>query len=238
MTTFSELVDQITGEVRRPDLRADIAQYVNQTIRELHVDPESGNVVTYDENFTEEQITATVETGQTWSAPIPGRFQKMGVVQYASVFVDGYNPFARFVKPGPITNKLDHFYYRSGSTFIFGGLCGYGGVGGIINLGYYQYPASCKYYPSETRLAEHDSDTDEWEYADSITTEEQRTAARELSSNWLLQRWHDVIREGARAKTYKRVADTERARTSYSMYETLRKSVYSAEVTGVSGFNE
>lgn len=42
-------------------------------------------------------------------------------------------------------------------------------------------------------------------------------------------RWQEVIEEGLRAKIYKRVGDDQRARTSYSLYQSLRKGLVMAE---------
>ena len=36
MTTFSQLVDSVVSETKRPDLVSEIATYLNQTIREVH----------------------------------------------------------------------------------------------------------------------------------------------------------------------------------------------------------
>src|SRR3546814_5049537 len=49
------------------------------------------------------------------------------------------------------------------------------------------------------------------------------------ATNWILSRHEDVVAEGARAKVYKRLSYTERARTSYSMYMSLRGGFWRSE---------
>jgi hypothetical protein len=48
-------------------------------------------------------------------------------------------------------------------------------------------------------------------------------------------RWSDVISEGVRAKLFKRVSDTERARNCYSLYGQLRQGLMTSEVADVGG---
>src|SRR3546814_4768742 len=68
------------------------------------------------------------------------------------------------------------------------------------------------------------------EYDPSLVTDEEKAAALAKATNWILSRHEDVVAEGARAKVYKRLSDTERARTSYSMYMSLRGGFWSNEV--------
>src|SRR3546814_3218076 len=69
-----------------------------------------------------------------------------------------------------------------------------------------------------------------FEYDPSLVTDEEKAAALAKATNWILSRHEDVVAEGARAKVYKRLSDTERARTSYSMYMSLRGGFWSNEV--------
>ena len=57
MTTFSQLVDSVVEDTRRPDLRTTIGQYVNQQIRELHIGP-NGAAMKYNDNLVEIELTA------------------------------------------------------------------------------------------------------------------------------------------------------------------------------------
>ncbi len=42
-------------------------------------------------------------------------------------------------------------------------------------------------------------------------------------------RWSMVVEEGLRAKIYKRISDTERARTAYSLYAQQRQGLITSE---------
>lgn len=232
MFTFSQLVDDMVSETKRPDLVSEIARYVNQTARECHFSPDRNAAILYQENFQEELVTTAAESGETWEIPSPTRFQKMAAVRYPNVYDQDGNPvWAKETTPGRHLNDLDHFFYRVGSTFVFSG---YGGLGATIALGWYEFPQSLTYKSAAARPASYDPESG-WTYADAVNTPELEAAARLVTTNWLLMRWSDVISEGVRAKIYKRLSDTERARTSYSMYGSLRQGLWTSETAELFG---
>jgi hypothetical protein len=228
MTTFSQLVDEITREVRRPDLLLDIATYLNQTIREMHFDPKTGAAAEFIDNLKEVQVTATVDTGFGWDIPNQAVFQRMLAVRYDSIFTnDAKTTYIQQRSPGPGMSGQHLFWYRAGPRVTF---AGYGGVGGVISIAYFEYPRSLKYYTLANRPAERDLDLG-WTYAPVFdTTDELREAAQFYTSNWMLERWEVIVAEGVRAKVYKRIADTERARTCYASFMAMRAGVYTGEV--------
>jgi hypothetical protein len=248
MTTFSQLVDKILLETRRPDLLGEICTYLNQTIRELHFTPQvtsqgyqptSGNAILYRENLTEVQLTADVETGYTWTIVDPTNFQAMLAVRYDSVWLDDDMLYPPEKTPGRGLYGMVEFYYRAGSTYAF---AGYGGDGGIISLAYYQYPKSLKYKASSpnARPATYDVESG-WTYytvgaVDYDDDDDSRELAQLLTTNWLLVRWDTVVEEGLRAKVYKRVGDDTRAKLSYSMYTTLRQGLFTSESADLGGY--
>lgn len=232
MTTFSQLVDSIVSETKRPDLVSEIATYLNQTIREAHFTPDRGAALLYPENFREALLTANSDSSFTWDVPNPGTFQKMQLVKFASIFDRlGNDVYAKETTPGRHLANLDYFFYRAGGTFVFSG---YGGINSQVAIGYYEYPRALKYYLPVNRPASYDVELG-WSYHADVNTDELREAARILTSNWLLLRWADVISEGVRAKVYKRLSDTERARTSYSLYGSLRQGLWTSETAEVGG---
>lgn len=229
MTTFSQLVDSIVTEVRRPDLLDDVASYLRQTIRELHFTPEKGNVITYRDNMVEDQLTADSASGFKWAIPNPATFQMMQAVRFDSLFSrDAEFVYAPEVLPGRALQNRTVFYYRAGNIYYFSG---YGGLNSIISLAYYEYPRQLKYKEVADRPATYDVELG-WSYkSDWDTNDDMRLDARNLSSNWLLLRWADVLAEGLRAKVYKRVSDDARARTCYSLYSQLRQGLFTSEVS-------
>src|SRR3546814_10291517 len=64
-----------------------------------------------------------------------------------------------------------------------------------------------------SRLVTWDEEEYIFEYDPSLVTDEEKAAALAKATNWILSRHEDVVAEGARAKVYKRLSDTERART-------------------------
>lgn len=227
MTTLSQLADDIVRETRRPDLLADICDYINQTIRELHTEPEKSNVVFFGENLRESQLAANAETGFSWTIPIPALFQKMQTVRYDSIHSrEGY-VYSVETQPGRSMNTLRHFHYRAGPTIFFSG---YGGLNAVISLAWYEFPRRLKYFQIADRPAVWDQDGLEFIYASAFdSSDELRLDARNFVSNWLLLRWRDVIAEGVKAKVYKRVSDDSRSRTSYSLYNQLRNGLITSE---------
>jgi hypothetical protein len=240
MTTFSQLVDEMVVETRRPDLRAEIATYLNQTIREVHFEPSRGNVVHYPANRKEDQITASVDSGQIWDIPNPMTFQTIEAVEFPSLYL-GTNGYAHEVTPGPRIRTQPSIYYRSGASFVFGGAVGYGGVGGKINISWFEYPPALKYKDATHREAQFDVESG-WTYYDltgvgglDYTQDANKPLALLRVTNWVLQRWADVLREGLRAKVYKRLSDQLRATTSYSLYAQLRQGIFTSEAASLQG---
>lgn len=227
MFTFSQLVDDLVSETKRPDLVSEISRFLNQTIRELHATPDRNATIFYEENFNEVSLTADTETGYTWEITNPTRFQKMAGVRFSSVYDSDGNPaWAELAATGPRMNHADWYYYRVGGTFVFSG---YGGVDGVIDLGYYEFPRSLNYFASAARPATYDEDTGWTYHTDYNGTAELQETARGMVSNWLILRWNQIIAEGLRAKVYKRVSDDSRARTCYSLYQSLRQGLWTSE---------
>lgn len=225
MTTFSQLVDEVVMECRRPDMVADIATFLNQTLRELHFS-ERNKAILYKDGLNEVLLTATQESGFNWAIPSPETFQAMALVRYETLIQQGKRAYAPEKTPGIGLIGQTIFWYRVASTVCFSG---YGGMGAQIALAYHSYTRRGKYYQAGGRPAEFDSDFG-WTYAAPFDVDdESRAMARELVTNWLLMRWSDVIKEGVRAKVYKRLSDTERSRTSYSMFGALKEGLVSSE---------
>jgi len=233
MTTFSQLVDDIARETHRPDMIPDIADYLNQTLREIHFTPARGNVIHFRENLREAQLVANTVSGFGWDIPNPALFQSMQAVRFDSIFLaDGKNPYAIEHIPSRVMATHPYFFYRAGGRYIFSG---YGGLNSIISLAYYEYPRRLKYRSPLERLASYDDELGWTYHADWDSDEAVRLDARTLSSNWILLRWRDLIAEGLRAKVYKRVSDDARARTSYSMYTQQRQGIFTSEIASGGG---
>lgn len=239
MTTFSQIVDKMVAETKRPDMQTEIATYTNQTIRELHADPKTNSSIFFDSNLNETQITSATDTGQTWDIPKVSTFQAMKAVRFDSLTIPtmGYNGpcisqndpnayiYAEILKPGRGMNGRDHYCYRAQGTFAFSG---YGGTGAIISLSWYEYPALLQYFAVANRPAQYDEFSG-WTYGTDGLTPDQQTAAQAQVSNWILLRWPTLVEEGVRAKVYKRLSDDSRSRTSFSMYSAQRQLMYTAE---------
>lgn len=227
MTTFSQLVDAMILETRRPDMASEIQSYVNQTIRELHFRPDNNAAILYRSNLLELALTSNLDTGFTWTIPNMDTFQAISAVRFASVsnrdFCDGIYVDERTPGRGLVGRAM--YWYRASNYVVF---YGYGGVAGIIQIAYFEYPKRLKYYAAALRPATWDVETG-WTYKAGITTDEDKEIARNLVTNWVLLRWTDLVMEGIRAKVYKRLSDDSRAKTSYSLYTQARMGIYTSE---------
>lgn len=220
MTTFSELVDSMVSELRRPDLGSEIARYLNQTIRECHFDPVTNAAQFFKSNTVEATIAATSESAQVWTPPCPQNFQKLSAVEYPTIGI-----WPEETTPGRHLRGKTHYYYQVGGSFVFSD---YGGVGGQINLFYFVFPHSLTYFAESCRPMQC-SLLGEKVYAEEWIHDHSREDADLLCTNWLLMSWKTVLEEGVRAKVYKRLSDTERARTAYSLYAQLRRGLVTSE---------
>ena len=198
----------------------------------MHFSIDRNAALFFSDNFRESLLTANSESGQPWAIPNPATFQKMKVVGYPTLLDrQGLKIYARETTPGRHLADLDYYYYRVGGSFVFSG---YGGINSQLALGWYEFPASLKYKTPTQRPATFDIETG-WTYADGVNTPDLQEAARSLVTNWIIFRWAEVVKEGLRAKVYKRLADTERARTCYSLYGALRQGFWTSEIAELTG---
>ena len=231
MTTFSQLVDEIVAETKRPDMRAEIASYLNQTVRECMMDPETNAAVLLRENYKEVYTYASTELGHVWEVPRVDLFQAIDKVRFDNVWQDDKQVYAKQFRPGPAMNQACHAYQYAGGVVVFKG---YGGLNAAIAISYFEFPPYLKYYATADAPATWDDEIG-WVYsAESNVDAATRAIARTRASHWMLLRWKTVLMEGLRAKIYKRLSDDTRARTCYSLYQSLRRGLITSEqvITG------
>lgn len=224
-TTLSQLVDDIVRETNRFDLVADITRYANQTIREVHADPEKNTPLLFDANRNEQTLVATGES-LAWDIPSPEVFQQLEAARYNAIINgDGKPVFATRMNPSTRQAQIGTFYYRVRNTYSF---AGFGGVDASVSLSWFEFPGELAYFAAASRPASFTT-TGGWAYGTGITTPELQAAAQLICTNWLLSRWEHVIAEGLRAKVYKRMSDDSRSRTCYSMFQAQRKLLVVSE---------
>ena len=222
MTTFSQLVDDIVTELLRPDLRDTIATYANQTVRDIHFRPSSNSPILYDENRFEEALQFTTDGTWLWKIPSVTRFQGVESVFLDSpgIYVPPRNPkVALQVSDQP---WADVYQYRSGPYITIHGVF----VGGTGKMSYHMFPRTLAYKKKAERLIRFDADLDAYVLADGSEPTE---AQLELETHWVLQRWADTVKEGVRAKAWKRLGEMERTRLAFSAFESMRTGVWNSE---------
>ncbi len=232
MTSFSQAVDLVMTELARPDLKTTIPTYLNQTLRELHFTPGQGAMpVAFGENRWEQEVIADTEEAYVWPIPHITRHQYLAAVWYADMgkYAKAADPSLLYIDD---SLNAEYNFYRSGANYVFNG---FGGIGSRIQLSWFEYVPRLTYYAPGARPATFDEATGLWSYLTAVTPEE-KAAALELSTNWILQRWPDLCYAGTRAKTYSKTADDTRAKVAYSLYESQRPGFIAAESAEFVGF--
>lgn len=226
MTTFSQMVDSLVAESLRPEQKANIPGWINQTIRELHTD-DNGMAVGLSGNLVEELLTAVGDEGYVFDLPKPHRFQKIESVWYdgAQIYARERTPSSAYLGAEEINGSK--YFYRTGNGIAFND---YGGNGAGIRLAYYQYPRKLTYYAAPLRPCAWSDQFEAFAYLPTYdNTEDERLNAQDLCTNWILQRYEELVLQGSRQKLYARLADDTRSKTSYSMYKGARPGFFSAE---------
>lgn len=224
MTTFSQTIDELVREHVRPDLRPTIVAYLNQTIRELHSDSNSGAPLLFDANRKEAEWTVPSDPA-SWPVPSVARFQQFETAYYVGpgVYALKRHPSRAFERG--IDNE-EPYWYRAGAYVIFSGIK----KDQKIKMTYFEFPPVLVYYESAQRPAVYDVETDGYTYLPSYDIDETtRENARNLTDNWLLNRWPEVVKQGCRAKIFSRLGEETRAKMSYSLYESQRQGLKASE---------
>lgn len=213
---FSELVDAVVDRIKRPSQKADIANYINSTIREC-------NTLRYfDLTMIEAQTTATASPHILNN---PAHLRTMLTINYNNLV------FPRHIKPGRKQLETDYYYYAATTYYVLAGC----NQGDTINYAYYKNPPPLKYYTDDAgdkRPAVYDYPTATWQYWDSDTEALVSTlgddaldeAARDSVGNWLLQEWRHVIEEGAVSK-YFNIKEDPRGPKTYALYKSLQSDI-------------
>lgn len=224
MTTFSQLVDEMVAEHKRPDLKAEVTAFLNQTIREMHSDPASNGPVYFDQNRVEFSLTATPldDNGNfQWAIPDTNRLQ---IIE--SVYFSGPGKYAQLVSPSNARLESDSdvgrlwSYYRSGEYLVFSG---FGGDSMPILVSAHYYPRSLRFILKPADRWAIYNDDDSWTFRQGTGKTEEELL--DLSTNWIIRKWPETLKEGIRAKVFKRLGDEIRQRTSYSSYQSTRSDM-------------
>lgn len=229
MSTFSQLVDELTIEHLRPDLRTTISSYLNATIREVHMHETTQLPVYYESNRLEVDVVVATDPPALWAIPKVTRFQAIETIYYPDFgeYATKRAP-SRIYQPHLVGSPF--FWYRSGPTIALGGL----NITNKAKISWFEYPRALTYYAAAARPATWDAASESLIYntvgsTDYDATDESRELAEELTTNWLLQRWGEMLKQGTRNKIFARLGEEARTRTSYSMYVSQRVQCVNSE---------
>lgn len=216
---FSEAVDEVVRQSGRPARRAEIATFVNATIRECN------SLAYFLRQMIEDQLT-TSAAPFIWTRST--KFHTFRTVEYPAqtgFLVNSIWP--KLLLPGKHLEDEIHYYYFSGDSVVFAGL----EVSGLINVAYFEYFKRLKdYVDPTTRPAVWDFETETFTYLSAFDNNEtERANARDLTSNWILQYWNHLIVEGAKAKIYLTTKDIDRSRPSFALYKSYQDDLLKME---------
>ena len=218
--TFSAAVLDVIQRSSRSGSLSDLAVtgYIRQTLREC----QTFKNAYYMRDFEEDVITATA-IPHIFTRPAGWR--KLHAVQYEDA--RGLN-FVKGIMPGRAAQKrYPYNYYGGKDYYVFNNVQS----NTLINIGYYKYFDILVYHKEETdRPATYDIATQLWTYK-SATTDDAKTAARALVTNWMLFDGYETIIEGALAKIFKLGSDDARARTSYALFKQQQQAMLEEEST-------
>jgi len=212
VNTFSAIVDDTVTRTGRVNLRTDIVSYARVTMRE------SQSLIKSATDLIEDQITATASP-HLWTKP--QYFRELTAVRYPGIFDPRGNPiYPKRIQPGKAQRNVDYYFYSSGTSFVFSGVS----ENTLIDVAYLTWFTKLAYYATVAeRPATFSLEDDEWSYA-TATTDEEKEAARNLVTNWLIFDWYDMVLEGTVAKVWKAVGDA-RAPSSFSLFKSLQKDM-------------
>lgn len=223
MTTFSKLVDDMAIEMVRPDQLDSIATYTNQSIRDLHFRPSNNSATKFDANRYEDEQSVTADGPFKWVIPSVTSFQDIEAIYcpQLDLYIDKRSPSVAY-KPTD-TPYSEYYWYRTGPEIAVAGAL----EGLDLRISYHMYPRPLRYIKAADRVVEYNPDLDA--YVKIVGGGTPTPEELELETNWVLQRWSDTIREGVRAKLFKRLGDVDRTRMNFSSFETMRTTVWNSE---------
>lgn len=229
MTTFSQMVDSLIAETSRPDMKDMIVQYVNQTIRELHTDTMTKLPVGFTSNMVEDEVAIDVDAGETflWDIPNTHRFQMIESIYYPYVdeYVKEKRPSTAFLFADQANSE--YYWYRTGPSQI--AMAGHGGQSDTVKLAWFNTLRRLIYYATSARPATWSDESETYTYGAAYVTTEERLEALDLSTNWMLERYEDLVLNGVRAKIWIRIGEEGRGKMAYSQYESNRPAMVATE---------
>ena len=217
---FTEVVAQVVFRSGRRDRLPSIEAAVNHVITELH------GKQAWDNDLIEERVTPTFTSGANsdnttliWEEP--KYFRRMQAIRCNGCC------WLTNIKPSAGQGRYENFYYKTRDCYV---LRCYQGIS-WADLAYYCRSPFLRCYPKGEEPARYDRTTEEWSYLQEdgtygenapttvgVTQDEANEAAERLVGNWILQRWVEVVINGALARLYADIRD-DRQRNQWSLYQ-------------------
>jgi len=217
MTTFSRIVDELAlQEFNRPHMRSVIASYLNQTIRDVHFKKGNNALVHFPENRREAEFLIT-DLPALWPIPNPPDFQVVETIYNKTLgrYLVQRTPANAFELN---TDPNERFYwYRTGASIALNGVS----IDQTVLISYFEFPRQLVYFVDNQGPAV-------WDPLNQVFVPDDPIAIAQVS-NWLLQRHSEALKEGVRAKLYRRLDNEIQSRLSWSEFQDVRAMVHFSE---------
>ena len=227
MATFSALVDRLVFEVSRPDKRTLLIDCLNSSVSDVHAKstPSGAAPVLFYENLLEVEFTPLAVDPCVWPIPKPALFMGMEAIKDVGrgFFYQARSP--RTLRSIDSDMSALGTYYRTGSNIALVGAR----VGAPVLMAYYNRLAALPYKEPSARVVIESSPGD---YTRNGGGAALTQAEIDGETNWMLARYEPALRLGSLAKFYVSLNDLDRAKMTYSAYETAKAAIQAQEPSG------
>jgi len=250
--SFSSLIDDVISITGKPQSLISIVSYANATIRECQAFGLIARDLVEDEldipdDFIEN--TAFIWTRPQW-------FRQLRTTKYPWLSTNPFSyrgdVFPEFIEPGRKQRDKRYYFYAANNYFAFKGCV----PGQTIDVAYYAWARPLLYYaqfgvstatfpggPYTIRPAYFDTELNIWQYLNAAGTAYENTtgdptvdeALQEISTNWIIAEWRDMVLSGTMAKVFARATDP-RATTEFAQYKQTQKLFSVANGLAATGF--
>jgi len=235
-TSFSAIVDEIILTTGMHSEYGRVLGYLRTTLMEAHS-------AAYFFRDMEELELVTTATPHIYPLPFNWKRAKFLQIQGTASGVPVEIPF---VAPGLNVRARDIFYYQTLDSLVFSGIA----VGETIAIAYYKHPQVFNYYhqlgstdnppQSQGIVPAYLDALGVWKYlttdgdgvssyVDTLGTSVADEAAKNLSADWVVLKYHQMLIQGTLAKAFKDRGDVPRSTLSFSLYKDLLSLMVQAE---------
>lgn len=235
-TSFSAIVDEIMITTGMHSEYGRVVGYLRTTLHETH---SKGYF------FRDMEEVSIVTDVTPYIYKLPFNWKRAKFLQISGTATNKPTPIP-LIAPGINTRNLDVYYYQTLDSLVFSGVP----IGSTIAIAYYVHPRVFNYYHklgstdnpaiSQGIVPAYLDDFGVWHY---LTTDGNGNstyiptlgsaildeAAQNISGDWIVFKYHQMLIQGTLAKAFKDRGDIPRSTLSFSLYQTLLSDMIQSE---------